>query len=70
MNNETNADVLATLNSEVFGYEPMTVKRINNNEPSINKYNLTAPLYTSPLANQGTFTDVTIIDSCLIHKRR
>jgi hypothetical protein len=31
---------------------------------------LTAPLYTSPLANQGTFTDVTIIDSCLIHKRR
>jgi hypothetical protein len=30
---------------------------------------LTAPLYTSPLANQGTFTDVTIIDSCLIHKR-
>jgi hypothetical protein len=37
MNNETNADVLATLNSEVFGYEPMTVKRINNNEPSINK---------------------------------
>jgi hypothetical protein len=28
MNNETNADVLATLNSEVFGYEPMTVKEL------------------------------------------
>jgi hypothetical protein len=28
MNNETNADVLATLNSEVFGYEPMTKELI------------------------------------------
>jgi hypothetical protein len=30
---------------------------------------LTAATYVSPNNNQGTFTGVTIIDSCLIHKR-
>jgi hypothetical protein len=30
---------------------------------------LTAAIYVSPNTNQGTFNDVTIIDSCLTHKR-
>jgi hypothetical protein len=30
---------------------------------------LTAATYVSPNTNQGTFNDVTIIDSCLTHKR-
>jgi hypothetical protein len=28
LNNETNVDIKAVLNNEVFGYEPMTVKEL------------------------------------------